>query len=290
MGPRRNSFQDCRRLIMGIRRVVTAIALGALVVGAVGSAVAADLDKYPNFKGQWLREGAPRWVKPGEKPPLTPEYMKVFEANQADMANGGQGDVPSWYCLPQGMPMMMNIYDPMEMIVTPDVTYVLISHVNDSYRRIYTDGRDWPKEPETTFAGYSIGKWIDEDGDGRYDVLEVETRYLRNPHTYDSTGIPFHQDGKAWVKERIYLDTKDPEVLHDEITTYDNALTKPWTVVKTARRNPEPQPSWVSEVCAENNALVRIGKDPYFLSSDGYLMPTRKGQKPPDPRYFDSAR
>jgi hypothetical protein len=278
-------------MVMGPRKVVVLVAIVAALFGIAAHDVgAADMDKYPNLKGQWLRIGAPRWVKPGEKPPLTPEYMKVFDANQADMANGGQGDVPSWYCLPQGMPMMMNIYDPMEVIVTPDVTYVLISHVNDSYRRIFTDGRDWPKAPETTFAGYSIGKWIDADGDGRYDVLEVETRYLRNPHTYDSTGIPFHQDGKAWLKERIYLDKADPEILHDEITTYDNALTKPWTVVKTVRRNAEPQPSWVSEVCAENNALVRVGKDAYFLSSDGYLMPTRKGQKPPDARYFGDGR
>src|SRR6185369_1380923 len=44
--------------------------------------------------------------------------------------------------------MMMNIYDPMEVIVTPAITYILISHVNDSYRRIYTDGRDWPAEVE----------------------------------------------------------------------------------------------------------------------------------------------
>jgi hypothetical protein len=40
------------------------------------------------------------------------------------------------------MPMMMNLYDPMEILVTPKTTYILISHVNDSYRRIYTDGRD----------------------------------------------------------------------------------------------------------------------------------------------------
>jgi hypothetical protein len=45
------------------------------------------------------------------------------------------------------------------------------------------------------FAGYSIGKWVDEDGDGRYDTLLVETRGLKNPRTYDAAGIPFHEDG-----------------------------------------------------------------------------------------------
>ena len=67
----------------------------------------------------------------------------------------------------------MSLYDPMEVVVTPGITYILISHVNDSYRRIYTDGRDWPAEGayERTFAGYSIGRWIDDTGEGRYDVV-----------------------------------------------------------------------------------------------------------------------
>ena len=141
------------------------------------------------------------------------------------MMGGGPGNVPSWYCLPQGLPMMMNAYDPMEIVVTPDTTYILISHVNDSYRRIYTDGRSWPEEVEPTFAGYSIGKWLDEDGDGRFDTLEIETRHLKLPRTDDATGFPFHKDGEAVVKEQIYLDKTDHNLLHDDITTIDHALT-----------------------------------------------------------------
>jgi hypothetical protein len=32
--------------------------------------------------------------------------------------------------------------------------------------------------------------------------------------------------------------------------------------------------------------MVRIGEDAYFLSTDGYLMPIKKNQPPPDLRYF----
>jgi len=70
---------------------------------------------------------------------------------------------------------MMIAFRPLEFVVTPETTYVLVG-IYDHYRRIYTDGRDWPDEIEPTFAGYSIGKWLDTDGDGRYDTLEVETR------------------------------------------------------------------------------------------------------------------
>ena len=38
--------------------------------------------------------------------------------------------------------------------------------------------------------------------------------------------------------------------------------------------------------CGENNPHVVIGKDNYYLSADGLLMPARKDQAPPDLRYF----
>jgi hypothetical protein len=265
------------------------LGVGVLTLASIagGAAQAFDETKYPNLKGQWDRVGNPNWLAPGAAPPpLTPEYQAIWEANLADQAAGGPGDVPSWACVPQGMPMMMNLYDPMELIVTPDITYILISHVNDSYRRIYTDGRDWPEETAPTYAGYSIGKWIDQDGDGRYDVLEIETRAVKAPHTYDVSGVPFHRDNQAVIKERIFLDKADPDILYDDITVFDHALTRPWSIRKKARRNPNPRPVWLSEVCSEDSNWVRIGKDPYFLSADGYLMPVRKDQPAPDLRYF----
>ncbi len=152
--------------------------------------------------------------------------------------------------------------------MTQNTTYILISHISDSYRRIYTDGREWPAEDEVerTYAGYSIGKWVDEDGDGRYDVLEIETRYLRGPRAFESTGLPLHRDNQTIIKERIYLDKAEQNALYNDITVFDHALTKPWTLHKKAVRDSNRRPVWRSDVCAEDNALVRIGNDPYFLS------------------------
>ena len=266
------------------------IAVVAVAVGlsALSCAQADDMSKYPDLRGKWELVGTHRWEYKGHMAPLTPEYRKVYEANLKDMAEGGPGDMPSWYCIPQGMPMMMSLYDPMEMIVTPDTTYILISHLNDSYRRIYTDGRDWPKEGEyeLTFAGYSIGKWIDEDGDGKYDVLEVETRNFKGPRVYDGSGLPLHHDDQSIIKERIYLDKADKNVIVDDLTVFDHALTEPWSIRKKARRSLNPRPLWQTAVCAENNSMVRIGKDAYYMNQEGFLMPLKKGQKPPDLRYF----
>jgi hypothetical protein len=38
--------------------------------------------------------------------------------------------------------------------------------------------------------------------------------------------------------------------------------------------------------CNENNVNIVIGKENYFLSADGFLMPAKKDQAPPDLRYF----
>jgi len=271
--------------------VLAAGALAATTVAAIAPAAAqvVDFGKYPNLKGQWVRgkgENPNNWVAFAGPPPLTPEYQKVWDGIKADVKAGGAGNWPSTFCVPAGMPAMMSFYDPAEFIVTPETTYILISHNDDSYRRVYTDGRDWPADALPTFAGYSIGKWVDEDGDGKYDVLEVETRFLKLPRSYDISGIPFHSDGEAVIKEAFRLDKSDPNVLVDEITVIDHALTRPYVKTQKAYRNPKPRPVWFSDVCSENNTHVQIENENYFKGADGKLMPSKRNQTPPDLRYF----
>ena len=279
------------------RSLLGAIALAALSVSTANAEIL-DYSKYPNLKGQWNRfivpglPGQPSFdqTKPwgfGQEAPLTPEYKAVLEASLADQVKGGQGNFTDGSrCLAYGMPLMMAAFYPQEYVITPETTYILINNA-DHGRRIYTDGRDWPKEIEPTYQGYSIGKWRDEDGDGRYDVLEVETRGpFKGPRVYDATGLPLHSDNQSIFKERIYLDKTNPNMLHDEITVIDHALTRPWTVDKRYLRSANPRPTWLEYVCNENNAQISVGKDNYYLSADGFLMPARKDQAPPDLRYF----
>jgi hypothetical protein len=186
------------------------------------------------------------------------------------------------------MPHMMMAFLPIEFVVTPKVTYVLIG-MYDHYRRIYTDGRNWPSDIVPTYAGYSIGRWIDSDGSGRYDVLEVETRGFKGPRAYDETGLPLAFDDQSIFRERIWRDRDNPNLMHDEMTTIDHALTHPWTVDKRYVRIQNPDAQWPEYYITEYNAQVGIGGQNYFLSADGLLMPARKDQPPPDLRYFKSA-
>ncbi len=128
---------------------------------------------------------------------------------------------------------------------------------------------------------------MDEDGDGKFDVLDVETRHLLSDRVFDASGVPFHKDGQTVIKERFYLDKADSNILHYDITVQDNALTRPWSITKTVKRIPKVHPLWRTAVCAEGNTRVKIETEDYFLSADGKLMPTRKDQPPPDLRYFN---
>jgi hypothetical protein len=279
---------------MFYRRSIGAIALAALCIAA-GSAQAQDASKYdPSRYPDW--SGPMRWTQtrggnrydqtkpPGraQQAPLTAEYQAIFEAGLKDQAAGGQGANQTYSCLPGGLPRDMAGNQGLEFVVTPKVTHVIFVH--QMPRRIYTDGRDWPDNVEPSFFGYSIGKWIDEDRDGKYDVLEVETRNFTGPRSFDNAGIPLHADNQTVIKERIYRDKQDPEIIHDDMTTIDHALTRPWAVEKAYRFTKNPH--WVQNICSVGNNHVVIGKEAYFLSADGLLMPTKKDQAPPDVRYF----
>jgi hypothetical protein len=273
-----------------------AVAITAALTIAAGTAATAEA-KYPNWKGQWVRVDPPSGPRvafdpskppgPGQQAPLTPEYQKILDDSVADQARGGIGNDPTAQCYAAGMPRMMS-YEAQEYVITPDVTYVLLGG-DDNLRRIWTDGRTWPKTIQPTYQGYSIGHWIDEDGDGTYDVLVTETRGpFKGPRTYDATGLPLHLDNESRFEERFFIDKNDRNLLHNAITVFDHALTRPWTADHVLRRNPVPHPDWPEYYCHVGNKRVVIGKETYRLSDDGLLMPVRKDQPPPDLRYFQT--
>jgi hypothetical protein len=274
-----------------------------LLTMSVPLASADDVAKYPNWKGQWnlvivpgLEGQAVKFdpTKPwglGQQAPLTEEYKKVHEQSMADQAEGGLGNYPSAACRPGGMPRMMAVPGEYEFVIQPETTYILIGTDDPANRRIFTDGRPWPADVEPSYAGYSIGHWIDEGGTGTFNVLEAETRGpFKGPRAFDATGLPLAFDNESIFKERLYLDKTDSNIMHDMITVIDHALTRPWTADKTYHRNGKAYPNWLEAYCIDGNVHIVIGKENYFLSADGLLMPAKKNQAPPDLRYFKQSQ
>src|SRR4030081_2517486 len=131
--------------------IATVVLTTTLAMGVTASAQ--ELSKYPDWKGAWARfairglGGQPSFdqTKPwgrGQQAPLTPEYQKVLEDSIADQARGGQGNnFDRARCMPTGMPHMIT-FGPLEFVVTPDTTYILIG---TQAPRLHTDG---PARPQ----------------------------------------------------------------------------------------------------------------------------------------------
>jgi len=113
-------------------------------------------------------------------------------------------------CLPEGMPTWMLItHNAFEFVFTPGRVTILGEMDGNRLRRIYTDGRPHPPDPDPTFHGHSIGHW---EG----TTLVVDTVGVL-PEVYlavsEAVGIP--NDGDLHVIERIHLTAAD--VLQDDL-------------------------------------------------------------------------
>jgi hypothetical protein len=148
---------------MSRRYAFRLLASTAGFVLSLTAAQAFDESKYPDWAGQWRRpqgisnlwDPSKPWGK--EEAPLTPEYQAIYEASLKDQLEGGQGNDTTITCLPDGMPRAMNVIFPMEIVITPKTTYMMIEYFS-MLRRIFTDGRKFPDYVEPSFIGYSIGQ------------------------------------------------------------------------------------------------------------------------------------
>src|SRR5262249_27596061 len=109
--------------------LATVIGLCAAFGVAQANDDAANPDNYPNWRGQWYRTRGVQGetAKPpgrGQQAPLIPEYQARYEVSLAEQQRGGQDYKPQVKCMRAGMPQMMVGYEPIEIIVTPQATYM----------------------------------------------------------------------------------------------------------------------------------------------------------------------
>ena len=96
----------------------------------------------------------------------------------------------------------------------------MLSERDVTFRQIFTDGRELPKDPQPSFHGYSSGRW---DG----DTLVVQTNGFRDGMWLDRSGSPLTDAAKMTERFRRVNYGK----LEIEITIDDpKAYTAPWTV------------------------------------------------------------
>ncbi|HVY35504.1 MAG TPA: hypothetical protein VG960_13915, partial [Caulobacteraceae bacterium] len=191
----------------------------------------ADLGKLPDFSGVWLPNPRDQIAQAKTNPPPWQDKPGAVLKFQTDEMQAGRPINFFSNCLPEGMPAWMLIsHNAMEFVITPGKIYMLGESDSNRLRRIYTDGRPHPDDPDPTFHGHSIGHW---EG----DTLVIDTVGIA-PQTFlaigEAQGVP--NNGDVHVVERIRL--SGPDALDDTLTiTAPHVLTKPWVTTRKWTRS-----------------------------------------------------
>jgi len=156
-------------------------------------------------------------------------------------------------CLPEGMPSFpLMTVNALEILFTPGRVTILGEFDGNRLRRIYTDGRPHPEDPDLTFNGHSIGHW-------EKDTLLVDTIAIL-PEVYLPLGqaIAFPNNGEMHIEERIHL--TGPDRLIDELSvSAPHVLAQPWVVSRSFVRSRERRFDIIEASCRQGD--FREGKD-----------------------------
>lgn len=234
-----------------LKSVLFCVSVALVGLAAVSPAAAAPSD----FDGVWIPDVKDQHRQETENaPPWRPEIVPQVQRLIADEKAGRPFLVLS-HCLPHGMPSwMLMTHNAFEWLTTPGRTTMLGEVDGNRMRRIYTDGRSPPEDPDLTLHGYSIGHW---EG----DVLVVDTTAIA-PQAYiapsEAVGIP--NNGGMHIVERFHL--AKPNELHDDLEiTAPKVLSAPWKTTRIFRRYPERKYEIIEGECEQEDLVP--GKDAY---------------------------
>ncbi len=227
-------------------RSISVLLLGALVsAGALANSQGKDwktIAELPDWSGVWdvdWRSFNGSSATGETAPKLTPEFAARHARFQAAQKRGEEQQTETANCVPPGMPGIMAQPYPVEFLFTPGKVTLAIEAYSQM-RRIFTDGRPHPPDPDPTFQGHSIGRW---EG----DTLVVDTVAIL-PDTFIAPGIE-HSD-ELRIEERIRKISDD--TIQIRTTMHDKkALHEPLTLVRNYKRHLD----WdIKEyVCQQNN-------------------------------------
>jgi hypothetical protein len=234
------------------KNFATALSVAVVVVVLVASRAFAA---QPDFSGVWIPDVKDQKRQETEiTPPWKPDVLKQIQHLVAEEKAGRPFLVLS-YCMPHGMPSWMLIpHNAMEILVTPGRITMLGEGDGNRLRRIYTDGRAHPEDPDLTFHGHSIGHWEGE-------TLVIDTVGIA-PQAYiaisEAAGIP--NNGDMHIVERLHL--AKPDVLNDDLEiTAPKVLTTTWKTTRIFRRYPERHYEITEGECAQED--LSAGKDEF---------------------------
>jgi hypothetical protein len=192
----------------------------ALLAAVLGSAMGVARADPPDLTGVWSVVNPPHALKTldGAEPPLTAAARAVYEQHIQAAAHGDRSFDGMNRCLPPGLPRLMFVKEPFEILEKPKVIY-FIFQLNRLPRRAYI-GEELPTDPDPHWLGYSVAHW-----DGK--ALVIESAGFNDLTVLDDAGMPHSED--LHLTERYEL-SSDGTHLHARFTIDDpKTFTRPWT-------------------------------------------------------------
>jgi hypothetical protein len=209
---------------------------------AAGAALAAS----PDLSGVWQLSGRLGAVKTteGGAPPLSPAAQALYAAHRAAAAHGDYSYDGVTRCLPPGLPRLMLMHEPFEILQRDKVVYFL-HQLNRLPRRVYLD-EPLPTDVDPHYLGYSVGHW---DG----TTLVIESTGFDDSTLLDNAGLPHSES--LHLTER-YQESPDGRHLRLRFTVEDpKTFTRPWSAqVEYTRRSDYRLPE---EVCSDTPVAAR---------------------------------
>ena len=245
------------------KKFTTVLCIAVLVGVFVASRASAET---PDLSGVWIPDVKDQKRQEVEiTPPWKPEVLKQIQHLVAEEKAGRPFLVLS-HCMPHGMPSWMLIaHNAIEILVTPGRITMLGEGDGNRLRRIYTDGRAHPEDPDLSFHGHSIAHWEGE-------TLVIDTVAIA-PQAYiaisEAAGIP--NNGDMHIVERVHL--AKPDVLNDDLEiTAPKVLTTTWKTTRIFRRYPERHYEITEGECAQEDlsaAKDEFGNDIFIPAPQG---------------------
>jgi hypothetical protein len=239
---------------------------GAAVVMA-GTLTVCSASAEPDFSGVWIPDVRDQHrQETANMPPWKPEALSQVQHLITEQDAGRPFLVLS-HCLPHGMPSWMLIpHNAMEVLATPGRITMLGEGDGNRLRRIYTDGRPHPEDPDLTMHGHSIGHW---DG----DTLVIDTvGIVAQAFIAISEAVGIPNNGDMHIVERLHLAA--PNVLHDDMEiTAPKVLTATWKTTRIFRRYPERHYEIIEGECQQEDLLP--GKDKF---GNDIFVPNPQGE------------
>jgi hypothetical protein len=195
-------------------------------------------DGRPDLSGLW-RLGVEMGHAANITADLAPGDIQPWAAalSRQRLEEFGKDDPEITGCLPGG-PRHITRPGLSKIIQTP--VLLAIFYEDLSYRQIFLDGRQLPRDPNPSWMGYSVGHW---DG----DTLVVETAGFNDRTWLDFAGHPHSEALRITERYR----RRDFGHMDLQVTLDDpKAYAKPWTV--SAGGSLAPDTDLIEYVCGEN--------------------------------------